>query len=61
VSGGGDRGRKWRARALGLATALLAMAGAWSLIRWPAPGISLALGLGVYWLARAPRADDGRS
>lgn len=40
------------ARLLGIATALVVMAAASRAIRWPAPGIAVALGFGVYWLAR---------
>ena len=50
-----DRGREHRARVLGVATALFAMAAASWWIRWPAPGVSVALGLAVYWMARGTR------
>ncbi len=44
--------RERRARILGVATALAAMAIATWWVRWPAPGVSVALGFGVYVLAR---------
>ncbi len=44
--------QEWRARILGAIGALVVMAIAYRLIRWPAPGIAIAVGLGVYWLAR---------
>jgi F0F1-type ATP synthase assembly protein I len=50
-----DLARERRARVLGVATALVAMAAASWWIRWPAPGVSAALGLAVYWIARGRR------
>ena len=51
------------ARVAGVASALTAMTAAALSIGWPAPGVSVALGLAVYWVVRgrAPHrdADDG--
>jgi hypothetical protein len=51
-------GRERWARGLGVVVALAAMATATSMIGWPAPGASAALGLTVYLLARG-RAQGG--
>jgi hypothetical protein len=48
----GPRRRELGARGLGIAVALAAMATATSMIEWPAPGASAALGITVYMLAR---------
>lgn len=48
-------GRERTARLLGIATGAAAMTLAWLAIGWPAPGVSAALGLVVYGLARRPR------
>jgi hypothetical protein len=34
------------------------MAAAWIAIRWPAPGIAIALGAGAYLLARGAREEQ---
>ena len=47
-----DDRQERKARILGVLGALAVMAIASRLIRWPAPGIAIAVGLGVYWLAR---------
>ncbi len=47
--------RVGRARLLGVAVALAVMAGASLAIRWPAPGIAVALGFGADLLARGRR------
>ncbi len=44
--------RERRARVLGVAAALLSMAAASLAIGWPAPGVSVALGFAVYFIAR---------
>jgi F0F1-type ATP synthase assembly protein I len=49
------RRRERRARLLGVAVALAAMVAASLTIRWPAPGISVALGMAAYLLARGRR------
>ena len=50
--------RERRARGLGFAVALSAMAAATFTIGWPAPGASAALGLAVYLLARGRRKES---
>jgi len=47
------RRRERVARLVGVGVALLAMILAWRSIGWPAPGVSIALGFGAYWLTRA--------
>jgi len=45
-------GKEARARLLGVGVALVAMVVASLTIRWPAPGVSVGLGLAVYLLVR---------
>lgn len=49
------RARELRARVLGVVAALLVMGFAIHAIHWPAPGVSAAIGLVVYWMARPER------
>lgn len=49
------------ARGLGVAAACASMVIAWLAIGWPAPGVSVALGLLVYGLARGAARLPRRS
>lgn len=53
---GRDR-RERRARLLGVVVALAVMLVAGLTLGWPAPGLAVALGLGVYLLARGPAKE----
>lgn len=58
-AGPGRSRRERNARILGVATAIAAMTAAGLATGWPAPGISVALGVVVYGLARSAMRGDG--